>query len=145
MIVCVDDETEKGLERHKKALEQTAKRIIDLVHISYDRQQKVNKEARQQNPYIVKRVIRYMAAGHAKPEAIILTALEFHTTVDRVKNVFWQQNRYMSAVNLFAKRYTCEKLKKAGFTAKEIARVIGVSENHIYKILRCNVDFWFLD
>lgn len=51
----------------------------------------------------------------------------------------------MSAVNLFAKRYTCEKLKKAGFTAKEIARVIGVSENHIYKILRCNVDFWFLD
>ena len=60
MIVCVDDETEKELERHKKALEQTAKRIIDLVHISYDKQQKVNKEARQQNPYIVKRVIRYM-------------------------------------------------------------------------------------
>ncbi|MCX4348226.1 MAG: hypothetical protein OSJ76_00390 [Alphaproteobacteria bacterium] len=145
MIVCVDDETEKELERHKKALEQTAKRIIDLVHISYDKQQKVNKEARQQNPYIVKRVIRYMAAGHAKPEAIILTALEFHTTVDRVKSVFWQQNRYMSAINLYARRYMAEKLKNAGLTAKEIAKIIGVSENHIFKMLRHNTDFWFLN
>lgn len=145
MIVFIDDETENQLEKYKKTIIQSTEHVINLVHTSFERQKKIEQKKRQQNPYIVKTVIKYLARGLNKEDAIILTANDFETDIDRVSTIFWAQNRYMSAVNLFAKRYTCEKLKKAGFTAKEIARVIGVSENHIYKILCCNVDFWFLD
>ena len=86
-----------------------------------------------------------MANGLNKDDAIILTALDFNTSIERVKTIFWQQNRYMSAVNLYAKRYLCEKLRKSGFKAKEIAYILGISENHVFKLLRSNIDFWFLD
>lgn len=145
MIIFIDDETENQLEKYKKTIIQSTEHVINLVHTSFEHQKKFEQKKRQQNPYIVKTVIKYLARGLNKEDAIILTAKDFKTDIDRVSTVFYAQNRYMSAVNLFAKRYTCEKLKKAGFTAKDIAKVIGVSENHIYKILRCNVDFWFLN
>lgn len=47
-----------------------------------------------------------------------------------------------TAILLFAKRYLCMKLKQAGFIAKDIALVLGVSENHIYKLLNCDIDYW---
>lgn len=144
MIVTINDETEKELHRLKNGILESAEKIANLVHVSYEHQKKIQQQERQQNPYIVKSVIKYMANGLNKTDAMILTALEFNTDVKRIENVFWTQNRYMTAVNLYAKRYTCEKLKKAGLTAKKISEILGISENHIYKLMKNNVDFWFL-
>lgn len=144
MIVTVDEETEEELETHKKNLYESATSIINLVHLSFERQKKIEQTLRKQNPYIAKSIIKYMAQGLNKTDAIILTALDFDTDTKRVESIFWSQNRYMSAVNLYAKRYTCEKLKKAGLTAKKIAEILGISENHVYKLMKNNVDFWFL-
>lgn len=144
MIVTISDETEEELHRLKTDILESAERIANLVHVSYEYQKKIQQQERQQNPYIVKSVIKYMANGLNKTDAMILTALEFNTDVKRIENVFWPQNRYMTAVNLYAKRYTCEKLKKAGLTAKKISEILEISENHIYKLMKNNVDFWFL-
>lgn len=149
MIVTINKDTCNELERCKENICDAQQIINDsvialqnLVAVSY-------KEAcdttRHENPFIIKSVIKNMANGLNKDDAIILTALDFNTSIERVKTIFWQQNRYMSAVNLYAKRYLCEKLRKSGFKAKEIAYILGISENHVFKLLRSNIDFWFLD
>jgi len=145
MIVFIDDETETKLEKYKKTIIQSIEHVIELVHTSYNYQQKIEAKKRQENPYIVKSVIKYMAKGLNKQDAILMTATDFETTTRRVADIFWAQNRYMSAINLYARRYTCEKLKEAGLTAKEIAKIIGVSENHVFKMLHNKADFWFLN
>lgn len=99
---------------------------------------------RKQNPYIVKSVIKYMASGMCKDDAILKTAEDYKTRESRVSVLLWQQKRYISAVNLYARRYLCEKLKKSGMSAPEISQILGVSTNHVYKLLKTNVDFWFL-
>lgn len=97
--------------------------------------------SRRQNPAIVKSVIRYIASGYSQQDAITLTAKDFMTNSFRVETVFQTAKKHMSAVKLYAKKYTCEKLKKAGFTAKKIAGILGISENHVYKLLRCDINF----
>ena len=115
---------------------------LDLLYLYTSKNE---HDKRKQNPYIVKTVIKHMANGMNKHDAIILASEELMIDIKRVESVYWQQNRYMSAINLFAKRYFCEKLKKAGFTAKEIAKLLGISENHVFKLMRSTIDFWFLD
>lgn len=149
MIVCNDS---KEIERIKDELgdfthqlRKITKKIendVAALHV-HTLHQEFN--LRQQNPYIVKSVIKYMANGLNKTDAMLLTARDYDTDIKRISAVLWGQNRYMSAINLFAKRYACEKLKNAGFTAKQIAKIVGVSENHVFKLLRSTVDFWFLE
>lgn len=148
MIVCNDSKDisllQDKIADNARELNRLAKTIqTDLWRLhrhTIDQENKLHK----QNPYIVKSVIKYLANGIDKENALLLTAADYDTDIKRVRYIFNQQSRYMTAINLFAKRYTCEKLKKAGYTAKQIAMVIGVSENHIFKLLRANVDFWFL-
>lgn len=132
----IEDNTNKILNLSK----QIKSGVDSLYRLAYS----AESDSRRQNPYIVKSVIKYMAKGLNKDDAILMTARDFETDEFRVSTIFWSQNRYMSAVNLYAKRYLCEKLKKNGFTAKRIGKIIGVSENHVFKILRANADFWFL-
>lgn len=95
---------------------------------------------RKQNPYIVKSVLKYIASGYDKNSAINLTAQDFSTTPERIEAIYQPSRRYMSAVNLYAKRYMTEKLRSHGFKIKEIAAILGVSENHVYKLLKCKID-----
>ena len=39
-------------------------------------------------------------------------------------------------VNLYAKRYTCEKLRNAGFSDKEIAEILGISIAMVDKLMK---------
>lgn len=149
MIICNDsDEVKKireNLQDNFYDLRKSVKNIEYSINSLYSYSIDQEKHIRQQNPYIVKSVIKYMANGLNKNDAMLLTANDFKTDIKRVSAVFFGQGRYMAAINLFAKRYTCEKLKNAGYTAKQIANVIGVSENHVFKLLRATVDFWFLN
>lgn len=144
MIVHLDDDTASLLEKEKRNILKSVDNIINNINISYQIEANAVAKKRKQNPYIVKSVIKYMATGLSLDNAIIKTATRFETTTFRVKSIFWEQKRYMSAVKLYAKRFTCEKLKKHGMTAKQIANILDISENHVFKILRCNADFWFL-
>lgn len=103
-----------------------------------------NREAIKRNPYIVKRVIKHIANGMCQRDAILLTADELGEPTSRVEVLFKDQKYFMSALLLFSKKYACERLKKAGYTAKEIGKVLGVSENHIYKLLKAVPNFWGL-
>jgi len=149
MIICNDS---KQIEEIKSTIDQQMYKLKELsndiilniagLHIHVIEQE---KKLRFQNPYIVKSVIKYMANGLNKSDAILLTAKQFNTDPRRVEVVYWGQARYMSAVNLYAKRYTCEKIKATGMTAKNIGKILGVSENHVFKLLRAQPNFWFLE
>lgn len=148
MIICNDSKEisllQDKLTQNAHQLSKLSKLMqTDLYRLHAYTVAQENK-LHKQNPYIVKSVIKYLANGIDKENALLLTAADYDTDIKCVRYVFSVQSRYMTAINLFAKRYTCEKLKKAGYTAKQIAQVIGVSENHIFKLLRANVDFWFL-
>lgn len=144
MIVSLP-EIEEEIEKNKEIIINATNKIIDIIRIEERKNKQIEAQERAKNPYIVKSIIKYMSQGISRENAYLKTAMDFKTDVNRVKNVFMLQNRYMSAINLYAKRYCCEKLKKSGYTAKEIGFILKVSENHIYKLLHCNVDFWFLD
>lgn len=60
------------------------------------------------------------------------------------KNVNKEAHRENLNVNLYAKRYTCEKLRNAGFSDKEIAEILGISIAMVDKLMKNTVDFWFL-
>lgn len=145
MIVCSDDNVSELLEKETKNILNSVDKIKKAIHISQFQMRTEEKNKRKQNPYIVKSVIKYMDNGLNKEDAITLTAADYNTSFDRVSTIFWGQARYMSAINLYAKRYLCEKLKNAGFIAKDIALILGISENHVFKILKCKTNFWFLD
>lgn len=144
MIVHIDHDTASLLEHEKRNILKSMDNIITNINISYQTEMKEAAKQRKQNPYIVKSVIKYMAAGLSLGNAIIKTATRFETTPFRVHTIFAEQKRYMSAVKLYAKRFTCEKLKQHGMTAKQIAHILDISENHVFKILRLNADFWFI-
>ncbi len=148
MIICNDsaelNEMKMKIHEHRRKL----RNAVDCISGEIDRLAQFTfseeKEARKLNPYLVKSVIKNMSRGMSKENAVIVTAMNYEQPIMRVSAVFSEQTRYMAAINLYAKRYTAEKLKKAGYKTKEIAQIIGVSENHIYKLLRAVPDFWFL-
>lgn len=122
----------------KAQFDELEKQIDELSTITF----KVENEYKAQNPLIVKRVIKYIAAGMTKDDAIRKTADDFDTAVFRVSVVYDQSKKYMTALNLYAKKYAIEKLKTAGFSARKMSEIIGVSIQSIYKIIKCPVDLW---
>lgn len=52
------------------------------------------------------------------------------------KNVNKEARRENLNVNLYAKRYTCEKLRNAGFSDKEIAEILGISIAMVDKLMK---------
>ena len=118
--------------------EQLEKKLDELSTITF----KVENEYKAQNPLIVKRVIKYIVSGYTKPDAIRKTADDFDTPEFRVSVVYDQSKKYMTALNLYAKKYMIEKLKKSGFSARKMAEIVGISIQSIYKIIKCPVDMW---
>lgn len=134
--------------------EQILRRIGDTKNLFYQLDKHLDNflkascdydSARQRvNPYIVKRVVSHISNGLNVSDAILLTADELGELSNRVEVLFHNQKIYMSALNLFAKKYMAERLKKSGYTTKKTAELIGVSENHVYKLLKCPNKFWEL-
>lgn len=142
MIININEETGDQIEKNLKIISQSVDNIKSIVNITHANMCEKEKQERLKNPYIVKSVLKYLASGLSEYNSILLTAEKFEITVERVKCVYSHQKKYRSAILLFAKRYLCMKLKQAGFIAKDIALVLNVSENHIYKLLDCNIDYW---
>lgn len=137
MIVELNDEIVNDLDFELKKILNSVDNIKKMVNFCVSIKFKKERDLRKQNPYIVKSVLKNLANGYAQPEAIIMTSIEFNCSLERVKQVYNIHKRYTAPINLYAKRYTCEKLKKYGMTAKEIAKVLGISENHVFKLLKC--------
>lgn len=132
----IDEETSNILS-HVNTLNRVVNRLNEACRAESDLMTK-------KNPYIVKRVISHISNGMCRHEAIELTADELNEPVKRVQVLFWQQKNYMSALRLFARKYTAETLKKAGYKTKDIAGLLGVSENHVYKLLKSVPNEWIL-
>lgn len=136
----IDDLKEK-IRCRKQSISKDLKAVLDYVDQLSEITFKIENESRAENPHIVKRVIKYMAAGMTKDDAISATAADFETPIFRV-NVIYQMNRhYMTALNLYAKKYMIEKLKNAGFSVRQMSEIIGISKPNIYKILKCPIDY----
>lgn len=137
MINHIEIEEIEEIEEKIYLLVDNLRTKIEQFKIQVEKTENLN---RLENPFIVKAVLRHIAAGVDQESAILLVAKQFHTTAFRVETLLKQNKKYMSAVKLYARRFCAEKLKNAGFSAKKIAEILGVSENHIYKLLKCKID-----
>lgn len=121
---------------------------VDCIKNSVDDLKKIiceyDNKSIKKNPFIVKRVVKHLANGLSKHNAIALTATELNESTDRVSMLFSQQKTYMSALHLFSKKYLCEKMRNAGYSAKQISIVLNISENHVYKLLKSVPNEWIL-
>lgn len=142
MIVKINEDTTEQIEKNLKILSNSVDNIKNLVHISYCSLLDKERKERLKNPYMVKNILKHLAMGMNEENAILLTAEKFDTTYERVSAVYSGQKKYKSAILLFAKKYLCMKLKQSGFLTREIAAILNVSENHIYKLLNCGIDYW---
>lgn len=137
MIVRIDlNEIEEVEENIYSLVDKLRKKMEQFKH-----QVELTENCiRFENPFIVKAVLRHIAAGTDLYNACLLVSKQFHTNEFRVRQLVQSQKKYMSAVNLYARRFCAEKLKKAGFSTKKIAEILGVSENHVYKMLKYEID-----
>ncbi len=103
-----------------------------------------DNKALKENPYILKRILKHIANGLAPSTACDLTAAELNITTSRAEILLSSQKMYFSALNLYARRFTALRLKKAGFKNADISKIIGVSPNHVYKLLESQVNLWVL-
>ena len=111
---------------------------LNYARIEYD------CKTKKQNPYIIKHVIKHVSNGLNINMAIDLTSDELGISTERIKIVMQTQRSYLTALNLYAKKYMAEKLKNTGLSVSEIAKLINVSQNHVYKLLNCRANLWEL-
>lgn len=138
------------MEKIKQLKEKIQDIEIELKNLKYqiedftaDQQDQI-RDRLANRPHLVKRVIKYMAEGLNKSDSILKTSIDYNVPLIWVSAAFAQQNRYMTAVNLYAKKYAAQKLKKYGLSNDVIAEILGVSKNHVYKLLKANIDFSLL-
>lgn len=93
------------------------------------------------NAKLIKKIIYHIAKGVPEERAVDLSADELGYW-DKEAYIIWCSSKkaLKTGTLLFAKRYTACKLKKRGYKIKEIASILEVSENHVYKLLHENVD-----
>lgn len=103
-----------------------------------------DNKALKENPYILKRILKHIANGLAPSAACDLTADELNISTSRAEKLLSSQKMYFSALNLYARRFTALRLKKAGFDNVDISKILGVSSNHVYKLLESEVNLWVL-
>lgn len=100
--------------------------------------------AMRNNPYIVRCVIKHIANGLAVQDSIIATANELGEPIQRVNVLFEHTKIYHTALRLYSRRYMCAKLKETGYKTAQIAKIMGISTNHVYKLLKTDVNLWVL-
>lgn len=101
--------------------------------------QEYDSDKRKNNPYIVKRVIKHLAEGLSLNDSCCMTANELGETLARVEGVFDYHKCFATGLRLYSRKYAIDKLYAAGFTGAQIAKVIGISTPHVYKILKAEV------
>lgn len=139
------DDIKSNIDEQIINISKTFKELSYLVKELNTTSKEYNRECMKRNPYIVKRVIKHIANGMSKQDAILLTADELGENTSRVKVLFSHQKAYMSALHLFARKYAAEQMKKAGFKTKTVAKTLGISENHVYKLVKSVPNEWILD
>lgn len=116
-------------EERLKELKTSARRLYYATH-------EYNSENVKKAPYIVKKVIYYMARGETLNNAVALTAADFNTSLERVHYIINAQKVHTAALNLYAKKFFVVTLKKSGYSIKDIAALLRISEAHAYRLAR---------
>lgn len=90
--------------------------------------------ARKENPYFVKSVIKYIAAGNTEESAIITTATDYGVSISRVAAVYKSQKQYTAAIKLYARKYFVQVMRRQGFKWSIIAKCLRISETHAHRL-----------
>jgi len=107
-------------------------KVNDLSKAVYE----YNSDALKQNPYIVKRIVKHIAEGYTVDNAVNLAADELQISTERAEAVFSNQKKHLSKIRLYARKYTAEKLKNAGYSAEKIAGILHISKSGVFKLLK---------
>lgn len=120
-------------------IEREIKELSFIVGHLPEACQEHDRTERKNNPYIAKRVIKHLAEGLTLDESCCLAANELGETLERVEGVFDYHRCFATGLRLYSRKYAIDKLYSAGFTGAQIAKIIGISTAHVYKVLKAEV------
>lgn len=128
---------------HKNIFDDNYKKIVDSlenIRFSVDdfkQQQKIKISAAMvENPKIAKMIFENIGCGYSPSESIVITALHFETSIERVRAVYTAHKNATAPAVTFAKNYLIHTLKKRGFKIDDIAFILGVSRQTIFNYLK---------
>lgn len=128
---------------HKNIFDDNYEKIIDSlenIRLSVDdfrQQQKIKISAAMiENPKIAKMIYENIGCGYSPSESIVITALHFETSIERVRAVYTAHKNATAAAVSFAKNYLIHTLRGRGFKSNDIALILGVTKQTVYNYLK---------
>lgn len=86
-----------------------------------------------------KSIVHYMINGLTYKQAIQLLADNYNFDAFKLKKVFDAFDYERRAIDIYAKIYTIQALKKAGFTNIKIAEILEVSAATVSRLQKCKI------
>lgn len=124
---------------HKNKIEDNFKNIVDClenIRLSVeDYQKEENKKisaAMVENPKIAKMIYENIGCGYSASESIVITALAFDCSIERVRAVYTAHKNANRERLAFAKIYLINTLKRRGFKVDDIALICGCTRQTVY-------------
>ena len=89
---------------------------------------------------LVRKVAALLVQSEDLNAACHLVAEETGLSAECVYFTFIRANKIKNMLERHARHYTALKMKKSGFTAAQIAEVLGVSEKYVYKLITAKIE-----
>lgn len=90
---------------------------------------------------IFKSIVKYMVTGLTKMQALQLVADELNINYTELQTFLSTFSYEQKAIKLYAKHYTINKMKKAGYSRQQIATVLCVSTRTIDRFINQKCEF----
>ena len=135
------DQLSKDIDDAAKDLKSRFQDLSDNLHHLKRAVYEYDSETQKQHPLIIKRVAKHIADGLTQLDAISQTAIDLKLPLERVEGIFSYQKKYTASLQLYARRYFVHHLKKRGYSSRDIAQIIGISLNSVYRLEKSNCIF----
>ena len=91
------------------------------------------------NALLVRKINAEIAITGEQEDAILKIAEDFGLSIETVRWIYIHANKSKKALKRFSLHFTAIKMHDAGFSAKDIARTLNLSEKYVYKLLSANI------
>lgn len=123
-------------------LQAATKATIDDLNASEKKLHELIEPANrfQSDALLVRKVAAVLTQTGDLNAAVHMVAESTGLSAECVFFTFRRANRIKNILERHARIYTAQKMKKSGFTAKQIAGTLGVSEKYVYKLLTAKIE-----
>lgn len=125
--------------RIKEKINNLHRNIKDFDALFHELEGKVIEKRKLLNncvPYMIRKIMQYISEGDTELVAIGLVAEEFCYPLYKVHSIWDSAKCQKKALNMYARAYTAQRMAAAGYSSKDIAVVLKLSETSVRKLLK---------